>query len=200
MPNNKLLYRVALVLFLAQLVLMLLSWLFSALLPDSGVRSLIGSEGLRWFLGSFSSFLLSPLLVWLLLGAMAWGSLRHSGLLGVRRPLQYRERIALRLSLLLLIASVLLTCSLSLFPHALLLSATGSLWPSPFSASLPPLAALSCTLLGIVFGVVSGRYRSLSEVYGALLSGLRSSAPLLLFYVLTFQLVQSVLFVVRAMV
>lgn len=206
MPN-KLLPRLAFALFVAQPAVMLLSWLLSSLFPESGMRSLIGSEGLRWLLGSFSAYMQSPLLLWLLLVAMAWGSLSRSGLLSVgedahgrircriRRPAQYRERIALRLSLLFLVVCVGLMALLALAPHALLLSATGRLWPSPFSASFLPLTALVVALLGIIHGTVSGRYLSLSDVYSALLAGLRSAAPLFLFYVLVMQLICSVWFV-----
>ena len=44
----------ALALVLAQLLLMLGSWLWSAALPLSGVRSMLSGEGIRWFLGHFA--------------------------------------------------------------------------------------------------------------------------------------------------
>ena len=44
------------VLLLAQLVLIILSWLLSATRLE-GVRSLLSSEGIRWFVGDFSTIL-----------------------------------------------------------------------------------------------------------------------------------------------
>ena len=62
----KLLGRVCLVLVLAEVMLVILSWLLSATMME-GVRSLLSSEGIRWFVGSYSAMMASPLLVWLLL-------------------------------------------------------------------------------------------------------------------------------------
>ncbi len=66
------------VLVLAQLLLMLVSWIWSAAVPASGVRSMLSSEGIRWFFGHFAEMLATPLLVWILLLAAAYGlSLIH---------------------------------------------------------------------------------------------------------------------------
>jgi aminobenzoyl-glutamate transport protein len=47
---------------LAELLLVLLSWLLSAMMVG-GVRSLLSSEGIRWFFGQFASVLASAQLV-----------------------------------------------------------------------------------------------------------------------------------------
>ena len=61
---------IALFLFLAEIVLILVSWLMSAALPTSGVRSMLSGEGLRWFMGHFGNILATPQLSWLILGAI----------------------------------------------------------------------------------------------------------------------------------
>ena len=58
------------VLIAAQIALVLASWLLSATSAGS-VRSLLSAEGVRWFCGSFSAMLASPLLACLLLLSMA---------------------------------------------------------------------------------------------------------------------------------
>ena len=68
-------------LILAQIVLVLASWLITAAMPDVFPRSLLSPEGIRWFFGTFTANLQSPWLVWLLLISIAWGTLRASGLL-----------------------------------------------------------------------------------------------------------------------
>ena len=80
-------------------------------------------------------------------------------------------------------------------PHAVLLSATGTLWPSPFSASLVPVMAFALLSAAVLYGIVAGTFASLADVYHALLDGLRLSAPLLLFYILLAQLFFSLCFV-----
>ena len=145
---------------------MLVSWLLSAAFPSSGLRSLLSSEGLRWLMGHFAEMIATPVLAWLLLCAMAWGCLARSGLL--LRPTNYRERRAQVMALLLLAVIVGVMLLLTAIPHAVLLSAVGGLWPSPFSSSLVPVVAV--------------------------LQGIRQAAPLFLFYVLIVQIYESLRF------
>lgn len=189
--SKRILLYVALV--LAELLLMLLSWILSAAMPMSGVRSMLSGEGIRWFLGHFAHELATPLLVWLLLLAMAYGSICRCGIFEDRSS--YRSRRALWLSALYLIIYIGVVVLMVVMPHAVLLSATGDLWPSPFSASLVPVTAFGLLSAGVIYGVVAGTFLSFSDVYNALLHGIRQSAPLLLFYVLAAQLYCSLRFV-----
>ena len=50
-----------------QVLLFLVSWLINAAMPESKVRSLLGSEGIRWFFGSFVDNVATSPLVWLLI-------------------------------------------------------------------------------------------------------------------------------------
>ena len=83
---------------------------------------------------------------------------------------------------------------LTAIPHAVLLSAVGGLWPSPFSASLVPVVAFSITLVSASYGLMSGRFDNISAVYDAVLQGIRQAAPLFLFYVLVVQIYESLCF------
>lgn len=185
-------------LLLAEVLLILVSWLLSATMTE-GVRSLLSTEGIRWFFGQFTSMQASPWLVWLLLLSVAWGSVSGSGLIasltrrGGTRP--YRERLAIRLAAVLLLLYVGVVIMLTAVPHAVLLSATGSLFPSAFSRSLVPLVAFGVVLLSVAFGFMSGRFSSLSDVVSSLTSGISAVAPLFLIYLLAQQLVQSLAFV-----
>lgn len=191
---KKFLPHVALGLFLLQLLLMLVSWLLSAAFPMSGIRSLLSSEGLRWFMGQFTAILSTPLLVSIVLLSMAYGVAARCWLSGAVVS-DYRQRSARIITLLLLAVLVAAVLLLAAAPHAVLLSVTGALWPSPFSRSLVPVVAFGITLLGGVYGVVAGRFNRLADLYEALVYGLRAGAPLLLFYVLLIQIYESLLFV-----
>ena len=81
------------VLLCAEALLIILSWILSTTMTE-GVRSLLSSEGIRWFFGSFTGIIASPLLVWLLLALIAIGSVQKSGLTAWKR--HYRDRLALR--------------------------------------------------------------------------------------------------------
>ena len=189
---------VGVVLILAETLLVILSWLLSAM-RLSGVRSLLSGEGIRWFIGDFATVLASPLLVWLVLLLIAFGSLQKSGLTSLvpyrSSLITYRDRIAIRVSLAFLIIYLIIISLLTLMPHAILLSASGQLFPSAFSRSLVPLVAFGVCLVSVTFGYVSGRFRSLSDVLCALSFGIEKGAPLFILYILLIQFYQSLRFV-----
>lgn len=190
---NKRLIALACVAFgVAELLLVILSWLLSATRLE-GVRSLISSEGIRWFVGEFTYTLASPLLVWLLLALVALGCLQRSGLMSRGRG--YRDWVALRVSLSFMIIYVVIICLLTLMPHAILLSVTGSLFPSAFSRALVPIICFGVGVLSISFGMVSGRLHTLTDILDALTFGLQQGAPLIILYIMFFQFYASLLFV-----
>ena len=188
---------VALSLLLAEIALILVSWLLSATMME-GVRSMLSSEGVRWFVGGFSNMLTSPLLVWFILLLSALGSFQRSGAasLFVSRSLfTYREKTALRVSLVFLIIYCGVIALLTLLPHAILLSATGSLFPSAFSRSLVPLIAFGICLFSVTFGVMSGRVKTLPDILEILSYGIQKGAPFFIIYILLMQFYQSLRFV-----
>ena len=188
---NRWVGTVAVLIVVAELVVVLLSWLLSAMMTD-GVRSLLSGEGIRWYFSHFVDFLASPLLVWLLLLSMTVGSLVKSG---IRSPQGYRDRLALRFAFILVAVYVLLVLVLTLLPHGVLLSATGRLFPSPFSRALVPIVAFGILLLSVTYGLVSGRFRSAADVVASLCYGIAASAPLFLLYVLILQFYHSLRYV-----
>lgn len=182
-----------LLLLIAEVVLILLSWILSAMRVD-GVRSMLSGEGVRWFFGNFASMVASPWLAWLLLLLVALGCLQKSGL--IRQPhTSYRDRMALRLTFVFLVLYVGVCFSLTAVPHAVLLSSTGSLFPSPFSRSIIPILSFGIILVSVSFGLVSGRFQTLADVLDALSFGCRKGAPLFIFYILLIQLCESLRFV-----
>ena len=181
----------------AEVVLVLASWLLSATIAGN-VRSLLSSEGVRWFFGSFSSMLASPWLVWLVLLSVAGGCLWRSGLAQLRMPLtalHYRQRVALRTTLVLALLYVAAVLALTLVPHAVLLSATGRLFPSPFSRAVVPIVSFGVLLTSVAYGWASGHYRSSSAVIAAMSSGIAAAAPLFVLYIVLVQFYESLCFV-----
>ena len=197
--KKRLLPYLALGLFAGEVLLVLVSWLLAAAFPMSGYRSLLSSEGLRWLLGRYSDLLASPALTCLLLLSIAGGCLWRSGLYHHLRTLShkhsYRERRAMMLTMLAVAVYIVAILLLAVIPHAVLLSATGSLWPSPFSASLVPLLCFGTTVCSCGYGLVAGRMLSLCDCYEAMLDGIRWCAPCFLFYILLVQFAESLTFV-----
>lgn len=186
-------------LVVGELLLIMVSWLLSATMAGN-VRSLLSTEGIRWLLGSFVDALQTPVLVWLLLLAMAYGSLQGCGCLGVRgddNHRRYRHVLPpLRGALILAGLFVGVVVLLVVAPPGVLLSATGSLWPSPFSRALVPLLALGTIVFAVSYGVLARTFTSVASIVQALAQGVAVAAPLFVVYVLATQFVASVEFVV----
>ena len=197
--------RLAVLLGISQIALILLSWLIVAAAPESMVHSLLSSEGIRWFFAHFTDNLLTPLLLWMLLFGMAAGAMHESRLwqslltlLRFGKPhesLSFRQRFALQMVALELIIIIVVMCLLTLMPHAVLLSVTGDLFPSSFSASIIPTICFTMCLCAVTYGYLSGSQRTLSGIAEMLTAGIGRMGPLWLVYILGTQLFFSLQFV-----
>lgn len=196
----------------AQLALILLSWLITAAFPELPIRSLLSSEGVRWFFGSFTANQLTPLLAWFITAAMAVGACvrsrlwaafctKMSGLLhrrdstDGRQGLHYRERIGLRLALAEFMVYVVIMLLLTVVPHAILLSVTGELFPSAFSSSLIPSLSFVLIVMSLSYGVASGTVDSVARMHRVLVGGLEVGARIVPAYIIGVQLYMSLLYV-----
>ncbi|MDY6206906.1 MAG: AbgT family transporter [Prevotella sp.] len=191
-----------LVLVIAQLLLILLSWIFTAAMPELAINSLISNEGIRWFFGHFTSNLLSPFLIWIILLSITYGIVRRSGILSIifrrkQSKLHYRQKFALRIAGIEFIGLVAMVLFLTAGPNAPLLSATGELFPSSFSHSIVPILAFGLMALSITYGVFSKEYKTLGEVFDAMTKGLTCAVPYIVLYIFAFELYHSVVFVFK---
>ena len=196
--TGKYIARLALVLGVFQLIAVLGSWIFKAVNPELPIRSLLSAEGIRWMVGSIGDNLAGRGLVWLLLGSMAFGSVKFCGILDVPRKwkaMSFWDRFGVMVALAELLVIVVLTLLLTVLPHAVLLGVTGNLYPSSFSKSLFFIVCLSVCFISVSFGVVSSRLRSLEEVCDCLVAGISYTLPLWLIYVLAIELYASLQFI-----
>ena len=182
---------------MAESVLIIVSWLLSAMRLE-GVRSMLSSEGIRWFVGGFSDIVASPLLAWLLLVLIAVGSVVQSGVVALFRnkgEMSFRSKLALRVASVFLALYTLVVCLLAFVPHAILLSVKGSLFPSAFSRSLVPIVCFGITLFSVVYGMMSGHKKTGEDIIDILSYGIRQGASLIVVYILAIQLYASLRFV-----
>ena len=186
-----------LVVVIAETLLVILSWLLSALRVE-GMRSLLSSEGIRWFFSSFNDLVASPVLVSLLLLMCALGCLQKSGVISIfgrTKTINFRDRLALYVAIAFLLIYAVIIILLTLMPHAILLSATGHLFPSAFSRSLIPIIAFGICIFSVSFGLMAGVMRNISHILQALSFGIAKGAPLIVFYLFAVQLVGCLRFV-----
>ena len=189
--------RVCMVLLVAECVLIIVSWLLSAARIE-GVRSMLSSEGIRWFFGGFSSIVGNSLLAWLLLVLIDGGSLQQSGVVAqfkTKGEPSFRNRLALRVSCVFLLLYVIVIAMLTLMPHAILLSFSGHLFPSAFSRGLVPIVCFGVTLFSVVYGIISGNKRKGEDVLDILSYGLRQGSSLIVIYIFAIQFYASLRFV-----
>ena len=189
--------RLCAVLLLGQCVLVIVSWLLQAMRLE-GVRSMLSSEGIRWFIGGFSDIVASRLLAWLLLLLIALGSLQQSGVVAfftTKGERSFRDRLALRVAFVFLAIYAIVIGMLTLMPHAILLSVKGSLFPSSFSRSIVPIACFALTLFSVVYATMSGNKKTGEDILGILSYGIRQGAPLIIIYILAIQFYASLRFV-----
>ena len=210
--RNKLGY-IVLVLLVSQLALILLSWLVTAAFPELPMRSVLSSEGIRWFFGSFVSNQLSPLLIYFIMAVMAVGACVRSRLYDALREtlsntrsslttssnhqhkVHYREKVGLRIALVEFIVYVIIMILLTAIPHAILLSVTGQLFPSSFSSSFIPSLSLIIIIMSLTYGVASGTIDSVAKMHKVLVGGLEVGSRLVPTYVVGIQLYMSIRYV-----
>lgn len=183
MKNDRVTYwqaHLCLAFLCLDVMLSLGSWMYASLFPVENVRSLLSAEAVRWLFRHGVRRMASPYFVWIILAGAAWGCALKSGLWSVlnqrTRPLLFREHAALKVCAFFLLAAVVCLLLLTCVPHAILLSATGHLYPSPYIPSAFPLACLLACSLSVVYGYVSGNFTSVVQVFRALTSGVRMMA------------------------
>lgn len=182
---TKIVARLVFLLIVVELLLVLLSWLLSATQTE-GVRSLLSSEGIRFMFSQFTNMLLKPQLIWLILLAMAGGCVWQSGVLRSSQ-VAFRRRFALRVSLSVLVVMLLGIASLVFMPHAVLLSSTGRIWPSPFSRALVPMASGVAVVASSCYGLLSRTFTSLNDIFSSLNWGIQQASPLIILCLLLLQ-------------
>ncbi len=196
--KNKYLTYCALSLGIFQVFIILLSWLMSAAFPELPIRSLLSSEGIRWYFGKVTFNMSSPILIMTIFALSAYGSLKKSRLLyAFRMKHDFREKTALQFVALEVIFSIIVMVLLTCLPHAILLSVTGDLYPSSFANSLIPVLTFTCWVISSTYALMSGKWHSSSEVFNSLTYGISLGAPIILIMMISIQLVESVFFVLQ---
>lgn len=203
--NTKRISYLCLVVVAVELVAITAAWIASAISPFGAFNNPLSGEGVRWMFRNLMAAMMSEWLVALLLLAISWGCLRESGLWRAvfsRKKVegasfQYRERMGLRVAALMTIVFLVTMVLLTMLPEALLLSATGEVFPSPFSEAIIPAISLWLTSTSIVFGIIKGSFRSAPEIFGSFFAGISRSAPLIVLLMLSLHCVNVIKMLIK---
>ena len=187
--------RLCFVLGIAQMMVILASWLITAVMPESSMHSLLSPEGIRWYFGHFTQNLAQPLLVWIILLYIAYNAFQRGGLQHALSSLVRGERLMLRqrsaLWLVLIVVGAMLVVLLMLIavPAPILASVTGELFPSSFSSAFIPIVAFIIFIASITYAIATGLVQKYRQPYQ------NRFTIWLLVYVLGVQLYQCIRFV-----
>ena len=197
--SRKIVSRFVVVLIILQLLVILLSWIVAAVFPSVPVRSMLSNGGIRWMFSHLTESITSPLMVWILLYSMVWGTFRASGLQRLSlRDMTFRKRLALRTIIVETVIAVLLLLLFTVVPHAILLSISGALITHEFLMHMVPLIALYLLIISITYGSITRRFKSVSIITDSIASGICSTSRIWVPYILVMMLVHSFIYVFSA--
>ena len=188
---RKWIYDLTLLMVVANIILILASWLLSAAMPTIPMRSLLSPGGIRWYLGTFTVRMANPELIYIIIIAIAWESLSKSNLYSTlfhsftsqRQELSSQQLFALRTTCGVFLVEIITVLCLILMPHAVLLSITGDIIPSSFSRGFVPILSFMVTSCAILFSLLSGKMHSIYDVGQSMTSAGIWIMPLLLLYI-----------------
>lgn len=172
MKNSRTYYlHAATLFFILTVVVALFSWVGS-IYELGDVQNLISPEGLRWMLrNAVSQYVRTPALGHVFILLMGLGVAYEAGFLQTlwkvikfRKTRSMKERRALILSVIILVIYILLIFSITVTPWTIFRNVTGTFSNSPFLQGLPYLISLGIGFTGMIFGFVSGRFRTDHEV------------------------------------
>lgn len=185
-----------------ELMLIVGSWLGSAVTTSLSIRSLLSAEGVRWYLGAYSEVMATPVLVWLLSVGIAYGLLLRSELLNAMlrslrsEPMGYFERLSLRATSVVFCSLVGVVIFITFAPHAVLLSATGTISNSSFSAGIVTIVGFLLSITALTYGLCASQFKSLNSIFDAMVYGVTQMVPLVILYLFIAHLILTIGYVV----
>ncbi len=194
--RDRIMSVITVVLIVAQLLLVLLSWIIAAALPSAPIRSLLNDGGVRHMFYSFTDSLMSPVVIWILLYSMVYGIWRGSRLSSLDvSNLTFRKRLAMRTIIFETVIYIAIMLIFTVIPHAILLSVTGSLITLDFFNGLIPNIALFLAIIFITYGSITRNFSSVSSVLHSISDGISSSSFIWTPYILFMLFMHSVIYV-----
>lgn len=185
------LHAYALTMLTAYALLLLSSWVVSIYVED--VNALLSPRGIRWMCSSVvSNFASAPLAV-SLMAMMAVGVARKSGIGSISpKRMTLKKKAALRITSVVALVIMALFSLLLFSPHAVLLSAFGTISNSSFSHGCLGLLVLYVIVVCSVYGYTSGHFSSIDDIIDAHASLLSSAGSLFVCLFLASQFVGAI--------
>lgn len=168
------------------LIIVFGTWIgFAAGFP---IRTILSAEGIRWLFLNNAKIFLVPSQVYLILFISVVGAFKRSGLDEFvvkyfrNGKMTYRQKVAFICMNIYVLVYMTVFIGLIVPPHAILLSATGSLMSSPFISGFIPAFTLCLHSASIIYGGISNRLRNMHECLSVLYWGIARYAIWIIIY------------------
>ncbi len=182
-----------------QVAVVLLSWVASVLFPSSSINSLLGSSGLRWLLSSYERNVNTSFFFYFLMACFCLGMFIQSGLpkkIISLRACNYNERLGITIFFASLAIAIVLSLIFAFYPHSLLLSIDGTIYPGPYPEAILFIFTVAVTLGTCLYIILSGPQDPYASIAKALTAGLQAIIPIMIIYFLLVELILSILYVI----
>lgn len=181
-----------------QALIILFSWIVSAIFPAHGFNSLLSDSGIRWLLSRYISNGYSDFFIWFLfcsffLGTFFWSKLPKKII--SFHSCDYNERFAIKVFFFELSIGITFCLLLALYPHSSLLSITGKLFPGPFVTAIVFIFGITIFIGSVTFLMLSGRVKTYEDAAESLLFGIKAVAPLMIIFFLLKETLEMIKFV-----
>lgn len=180
-----------------------LSWIGSAM--GYPLYNLFSEEGVRWFYAHMHERFTTSLLAVVFPVVLICGSLIRSGLgqllkdicriKGRRTRITYRQKTALMIAGIFFAVYFIIMLLLVLLPQAVLLSATGHIWPSPFAYGILPVSALGIQITAMIYANLSNHLHGLSETLSVMYWGIQRYAIWIFITLMVAQVIHSIIYI-----
>lgn len=197
MKNNKrnifgLLFAIILA---SQGLVILLSWIISAVWPDMGINSLLSGAGLRWLINNLVVNETDSVLVSLLLLSFSWGTFVYSELpkkIILWKYCSYKERFGMGIFFFVIFVFVSASCFLYMLPHSPMLDVTGHISTLSLLGSLLVLLSVAIFTGSMTYILISEHEKTAEK---ALVFGIQKAAPVIVIYIMLKELLALFTFV-----
>ncbi len=184
----------------AQVLVILFSWIASVLMPELGLNSLLNGSGIRWLLSTYSDNLSSGWFICFLLASMSLGTFFWSGLpqkIISFNKCTYNEKFGTLVFFFGNIVALIVCAVLAFWPDSPLLNVSGELFPGPYLKAVLLILGSSIFVGSVSFALLCNKLERYEDSEQILIYGIQKVVPLVVIYFLLKELVAMMQFVIE---
>lgn len=165
-----------------QIIIIILSWIITAIFPEHGFNSLLSGSGLRWLLSKYINNEYSNFCIWFLffsffVGTFIWSKLPKKII--SYSQCDYNDKFAIKVFFFEIAIGIILCLTLVLYPNSSFLGISGNLFPGPFASASFFIIGMAFFIGSTSYLILSERLKTYKEAERLLVFGIQAVAPLI---------------------